>query len=238
LEYFGLFAQKIVIGHSWIYMLELFYHSQISEQMYFLLSLFLIRILAFVWYRMIFFHAWIVALLWAGYILFISIFSTQIFGLFQAHLDPFLHAIIGLKFYLLGLVLFNWQSVFLRRSLWAIGITLFLTIFLKFATSFTFLTQLSYLLCLYFLFLGFFREHNILSNWGRFTMGIYLLHVPIVLKALSLITLRCHLGGLVGFIIVALAGFFISLVAAKLLDQTLVWRFALGEAPDRIRNKG
>ena len=47
LEYFGFFSQRIVIGSSWVEILRAVYHSQISEQMYFLLSLFFIRSLGF-----------------------------------------------------------------------------------------------------------------------------------------------------------------------------------------------
>ncbi len=228
LEYFGFFSQTVVIGSSWVEILRAVYYSQISEQMYFLLSLFFIRSFALVWYRVALFSGWIVVLLWACYVFLASIFAAQIIGFFPPHLDPFLHAILGLKFYLLGFVLFKWHDMFERSALWVVCITLSFTILLKFYTSLTLLVQLSYLLFLYFSFLGFFQKQSILSNWGRFTMGIYLLHVPIVLKGLSLLVLHANLSGLNAFIIVFIAGFFVSLLSAKLLNKIPIGRFALG----------
>jgi surface polysaccharide O-acyltransferase-like enzyme len=228
LEYFGFFSQMIVMGSSWVEILRAVYSSQISEQMYFLLSLFFIRCLALVWYRVALFSGWIVLLLWACYVFLASTFAEQIIGFFPPHLDPFLHAILGLKFYLLGFVLFKWHDMFERSALWAVCITLSLTILLKFYTSLTPLVQLSYLLFLYFSFLGFFKEESTLSSWGRFTMGIYLLHVPIILKGLSILVSHTNLNGLNAFIIVFIAGFFVSLFSAKLLNKMPIGRFALG----------
>lgn len=106
---------------------------------------------------------------------------------------------------------------------------LLLTVFFQVYGLAPALKQLSYMLFLYYFFFGFIREKCFLSDMGQYTMGIYLLHIPIILYALSFVLRRISGDGLMSYVIVMLAGYIISLILAKLLRSTSVGRFILAE---------
>lgn len=229
-EYFG-FLEIIIINSSYWEILKALYSSDISNQMYFLLSLFFIRTFAFAWDPLINARAWIIGLVWVSYTLIVSFMAPHISKQFPLGLDPFLHAIMGLRFYLLGFVVFRYQELIKRYSFWLVSITLLGGVLLRYFTNSGIHVQLPLLLCLYISFLCFFNKKNILSIIGRFTMGIYLLHIPIILKGLSIIILQVSGGGGAAFMMVLISAFVVSLTLAKVLDSLRIWRLMLGEKP-------
>jgi surface polysaccharide O-acyltransferase-like enzyme len=228
-EFSGFVSQQIILTSSFSEILHALYVSHVSNQMYFLLSLFFIRAFAFAWQRLAKAPRGAIALVWAGYTAILLLLAPQIADLSPSGLDPVLNAIMGLRFYLLGVAVFRYQALLERYSLCGVSFALILGISLRLFSSAGIHVQIPLLLCLYISFLCFFNQQNILSATGRFTMGIYLLHVPIILKAVSLIFLQINKGGAMIFVAVLVTTFIISLGFAKLLDSFFVWRFAVGQ---------
>ena len=141
-----------------------------------------------------------------------------------------MHAIMGLRYYLLGITVFKYQQVIERHSVLMIGLMLMLVILFKSFAYRGVLVQIPYLLLLYTAFLCFCNRKNYLYKVGRFTMGIYLLHIPIILKSLSIIVLHLYQGGLVCYTIVLVLGFYMSLYLTKIFIKFRIGRYILGEA--------
>ena len=108
-------------------------------------------------------------------------------------------------------------------------VSLAMVAFFKIALPGTVLVQLPYLTGVYVLFLRFFESDNLLSQIGRYTMGIYLIHIPVVLKALSMAAQKVRAEGLSGYIAVLCMTFLVSLGLARLMGSVKIGRLMLGE---------
>ena len=73
----GFFSEKVVVGASLPDVLKAIYSSKVSNQMYFLLSLFFIRIFAPIWSRLTIIPIWVIFLIWGGYTFVSSFFYHQ-----------------------------------------------------------------------------------------------------------------------------------------------------------------
>lgn len=89
----------------------------------------------------------------------------------------------------------------------------------------------SYLLGVYFLLLGVDPGNTIFSKIGKETMGIYLLHCPIVLNIVSLLVSKIFGHHLLSFWVVLFVTFLISWGLTLFISRTKQLRFLFGIFP-------
>jgi peptidoglycan/LPS O-acetylase OafA/YrhL len=186
------FAEKrLVLGRSPVEILSHVWDSSIAMQMYFLASLFLIRLLSFATVWLVRAGAgWTLAVA-CGYIATRTLLGLALGG------DPVTNAIGGLQYYLLGIAFYQLDDA-IRRGWGALavgGLALWsvlrvLQVRGDLPAWAGILTQLSALVGEYALFLGIVRRANVLVWLGRRTMQIYLLHAPVVMKAAQVVLSR------------------------------------------------
>jgi hypothetical protein len=159
-------------------------------QMYFLVSLFLIRLLSFATVRLVRAGAgWTLAVA-CGYIATRTLLGLTLGG------DPVTNAIGGLQYYLLGIAFHQLDDAIRRGwgalavgglALW--GVLRVLQVRGALPAWAGILTQLSALVSEYALFLGIVHRATCWSGsgLGRHTMEIYLLHAPVVMKGAQVV---------------------------------------------------
>ena len=220
-EYFGPPLDHVVLGRDAVDLLVAVWVGAPAVQMYFLLSLFFVRSLAFATKHLwgvppifIFAAVWMMNGLW-GFINGMTIGGFQLKASWSGGQDPLLHAIWGLQYYLLGCALYVSNSWLSKHAvLLAAGVS---TAFI--AISFgecgvPALAQYSYLCSFYLLFLAMEDQLRLLGEIGASTMGIYLLHQPIILKATSVLAsslfdgrpVSCYLVVVIGTLICSIGG--------------------------------
>ncbi len=191
-EVTGFLKERLILGHSWQEVAISAYGSVYAPQMYFLFSLFLIRLCT-----PIFKKVFIIRNYFALLSLFICYYAAyrSLIPSISPHLEiaggqePVLHALWGIQFYLVGIVLFKTSEIVDLKRLFLPFLLLFALSLLihKFGSYGFSVFQYLFLLTL-FLFFAFFKNGvPILNVIGRNTMGIYLIHAPIVLKCVSLV---------------------------------------------------
>lgn len=134
-------------------------------------------------------------------------------------IDPVLLAFWGFQFYLLGVVpyLYHAQLVIRSRALFAVAFVALIMVRVPSAVV-PVVPQYAYLMTVYFLFLALGARGWILAVVGRSTMGIYLLHAPVLIKGVSQVV--AHLlvpTGVACYLVVSGATFVLALLLSKTL---------------------
>lgn len=188
-EYIDNSSVHVVYGQTWQEIALAAYLSSFSSQMYFLLSLFLIRAFSKLTYYVIHAsppHRTVTALAY------IAIFHTApIQPWFHPGLDPIYHALWGMQFYLVGLALQPFTPLWMAQGRWLSGIAIALGLLITaFFQGMALYSQFILLLGCYLLFTSSPNRYQFLSSLGRKSMGIYLVHIPLIMKVLSLLLAR------------------------------------------------
>lgn len=192
-ELSGFLKENMIIGNSLHEVAVSTYGSAIAPQMYFLASLFLIRLCSPIFKRIVIIkNIYIILLLFISYFL---IYKSCI-NYIAAYLridggqEPILHALWGIQYYFVGIIIFKTSELIDLKKLFApFGILLLVSLFLikEFPYAGSILVQYSYMITLFLFFLVITNKRiPILEMIGKNTMGIYLIHAPIVLKGVSL----------------------------------------------------
>ncbi len=232
LELAGLSSMQLVLGQSPLSILRAIYASAIAQQLYFLLSLFLIRSFSFAT-RPLFGLSWGLQLLvFLAFTVGFQFSEDSIKSICVEGLDPVLHALWGGQFYLAGAVLarlhqrlFPWAR-YLVLAFFVMSVALWLPQWGGRLIRMT--IQLSYILCLYFSALALTSKRSAIARVGQQSMGIYLLHAPVLLKLVALAVcavLGHHLGS---FAAVVLATYLVAWGAALLITKIDRLRFLFG----------
>ena len=232
IELKGLVQETIVLGKSLSGLATVFYYSELSHHMYFLLSLFLVR-LGTVAVKPMLRHSGGV---WFGLTLsYIALYvSSNPKRWFSPGADPVLLAMWGMQFYLLGVVLRKWHERIKPTAGW-IGLTGLGLATLGWSVlppASSFLVQLVYLVGIY----GALLKITAVTSWkftmGYDTMGMYLLHAPyvvwIVVAVLSSLVPTNHLGVVV---VASIATAAISWGISRVLGKYSAGRLLLGHVP-------
>lgn len=191
-ELAGFLKERLILGHAWQEVAISAYGSAYAPQMYFLFSLFLIRLCSPALKKLL-----IMKNNFAPLLLVLCYFAA--YQPLESHVSPYLtiargqepvlHALWGIQFYLVGIVLFKTSLIMDLKRLFMPFLLLFVfSLIYKFGDWFR-LVQYLYLLTI-FLFFTLLHNQNgysLLNVIGRNTMGVYLIHAPIVLKGVSLI---------------------------------------------------
>lgn len=230
LESLSLPRENILLGNTLPGIIKVVYLSELSQQMYFLLSLFVVRLTTIGIVR------WLPGSKWLWLTVFVSYATAYGFASptrwFFAGADPLLLACWGLQFYLLGIVLQKWQEILAPTTLWWGPGCLILSfgIWSQTSNAAPLLSQLVYLVGTYAT-VGAIAER---TSWGfslgKDTMGIYLLHAPYVLwSAAALVTLILPAESVVKVLCVATVAVFASWGLTIIVRKTPIGRVILGD---------
>lgn len=228
-------AVTVVLGHTPIEILRGMYYSQISAQLYFLPALFLIRLLSCGVRFFLYLPPVAGVLIGGGYILLWQMMSMS--SLETNGLDPVLHALWGIQYYLLGMVLASYQNQIARNPLALAGIALFCLLVLKSGgfESLSVLAQFAYLVGLYFVFFALGKRGYPFTVLGTFTMGIYLFHAPVVLKVVAQLATMMKSPGVIQYLTITISALAISLALTRLCNSLLWCSWVLGESPQKLQ---
>jgi surface polysaccharide O-acyltransferase-like enzyme len=232
-ESLGLLETQLIVGHSLKNIVISAYGSVYSSQMYFLLSLFLIRLISPVT-KAILIRNSLTNVLIISLIYLIIYKSTSVFIKpylrIEGGQEPLLHALWGIQYYLIGIVAFKAWLVVDIRKFFIPSILLFILVFifknnLLFAND---LIQYFYLISLFLFFTLFQKKLPLLSIIGQNSMGIYLIHIPIVLKSTSLILNKIVTNPIASFIITLTTTMLVSLIIVEVINRTPFGSFLFG----------
>jgi surface polysaccharide O-acyltransferase-like enzyme len=217
-ELSGYLNEKLIVGHSLRDVVTSAYGSVYAPQLYFLCSLFLIRLCAPLFWRVLFIRNYFILLLvffcyYAGYRAVIPIVSM--FVKINGGNEPLLHALWGSQFYLAGIVIFLTAEIIDLKKLFMpflllFGIVLFMRNFYG-DYGFSHLVQYLFLLTFFLFFTLFQRGIPFLGVVGRNTMGIYLIHAPMVLNCVALLVNKCVFDPMLSFVGILVGTFVISI---------------------------
>lgn len=229
-EYMDNTSTHVVYGQSWRDVLLAAYLSSFSSQMYFLLSLFFIRAASKITHvvtRTRSVHRGVVAMVY------IVIFHTvPLQSWFLPGLDPVYHALWGMQFYLVGVALPPFGPLWMARGQWLSGTAIASSFLIaSFVEGMALYSQFLLLLGCYLLFLSNPARFQFFSSLGRRSMGIYLLHIPLIMKVFSLFLTRLlPPTSPLFFILLTIATLYASALLTSLILQHPYGRIVLGES--------
>lgn len=220
-EYAGLLDQHYVVGHSFNSIMVSSYGSVISSQMYFLVSLFFIRLATPLFRPLLNGHCTAVA----AFVLYLAAYRSGIghvspFLAIEGGNEPLLHAFWGLQYYLLGILAGRLKGVRFSFT--------YYTLIISFCLLIGCGSQYFYLIIVFLIFTALNKEIFLLSILGRNTIGIYLIHVPIVMKVVSVAANKSFEVPVVGFLWILLATLLISSLVVWLINGTVFERLLFG----------
>jgi surface polysaccharide O-acyltransferase-like enzyme len=225
-EVTGFLKEKLILGHSWLEVVTSAYGSVYAPQLYFLFSLFLIRLGSPVFKKGLTIKNRLIQVgLLLGYYVVYELTMSSI----SQHLEikggqePVLHALWGTQYYLVGIVAFVISQSFDVRKLFIPVLLCFLLgLFFESVSPFhgsRAVVQYSYLLSMFLFFWTFRQKVPMLNAVGENTMGIYLIHAPIAIRGVSLILNQLILEPIVSFLAVLFATFGVSLLIVVAIDK-------------------
>jgi surface polysaccharide O-acyltransferase-like enzyme len=193
LEQAGFLSDRLIVGRSPATMLLFGWGSVYAGQLYFLMSLFLIRLATPAVRRLCAMKRLKAVFLCAAFYLAYRLVIGPLDHVIRipGGQEPLLHALWGCQFYLFGVLLRLFNGAVARASSGIAAATLGVLIVLELASPGALVpgrpvTQYLYSLGVFTLFLRACRNKNGTSRIGRSTMGIYLFHAPLLLKAASI----------------------------------------------------
>ncbi|MCS6263204.1 MAG: acyltransferase [Nitrospira sp.] len=228
-EYFDNSSVHVVYGQTWQEIAVAAYLSSFSSQMYFLLSLFLIRAFSKITYHVM--HTRPMHRIVAT-IVYVAIFqSAPIQSYFLPGLDPIYHALWGMQFYLVGLSLQPFAPLWRTQGRWLSGTAIALGFVIAFFfQGMALYSQFLLLLGCYLLFFSNPTRFLFLSSLGRRSMGIYLVHIPLIMKVFSLLLARLlSPTSPMFFVVLSTATLYTSAFLTSVLLQHSYGRIILGE---------
>lgn len=228
-EYVSRPTHTLVLDRTVGEVLSAVYYSSLSSQMYFLPALFMIRMLSGGARALSLLQPSRLMILWLTFVC-----AWQVFPLGAEQgdrIDPILSAAWGMQYYLLGMVLSIHEKRTASRPLAiaTIGLVSLAVVKIVFP-SWGVLAQYLYIGSLFFLFLGLGNRVSSFHSLGRFTMQVYLIHAPVILKFVSLVSIVIFdQASMARYASITLATILISGMIAWLFHKYRWWRFLLGE---------
>lgn len=236
-ELAGFFDDRLIIGSSWQKIVVSAYGSVYAGQMYFLFSLFLLRLCSPLFKVLAALKS--IPLLLAIFLGYFAVYKSFIPFLepslgIPGGENPLLLALWGIQFYLVGIVVFKVSQIMDLRKLFVPFLILFAISFLipeSMKLRFNIIQHL-YLMTI-FLFFAFFQNGvPLLGKIGMNTMGIYLLHQPIVLKSVSMILNKFIPDPLTSYLSILVVTFVLTYFIVTLINHIPYGKFLFGE-PNR-----
>jgi peptidoglycan/LPS O-acetylase OafA/YrhL len=229
-EYYGLTRDTILLGKDFSSVAKAIYLSDVSPHMYFLLSLFVIRAGSCVWQPMLRRSVGLWIAVTALYIVAYQVSHPK--DWFLPGADPILLAAWGLQFYALGILLQK-ADPFIRSHagiLLAGMIAATATFRLIASPAFGILLQMSYVVTLYLAMQIIVNRTGWSFAMGKQTMGIYLLHAPLVVWIAAEIANRLVPSGpVLKFVVATCLTILVSWQCSKLISRSRVGQLMFGK---------
>ena len=231
-EILNFLKEKMVVGHSFKEILVSIYGSVYAPQLYFLFSLFLIRLLFPIFKKIILLKWYNVVIIFFIYFLIYKIYINSFvsFLKIEGGQEPIIHAIWGIQYYFLGVILYKLSEIFDLKKICFPSIMIFF-FFLFFNFSWENISLIQYLYLITF-FLFFFRYHGgfpVVDFIGKNTMGIYLIHAPVVLKGVSLVLNKFMSIPLLNYLFILIVTLILSLFFVVLVKRIPYGALLFGE---------
>lgn len=230
-EYMGVVPERLILDASLQDLVLLTYTSGIAAHLYFLPALFLIRTLSFGARFLASLPAHISLLTYLVYST--SFHNVDVKSFFLPGADPILLSLWGMQFYLLGMTLYKYNAQLGKRPLVVSSVMFALLLVFKAIMPFIpGLIQHTYLIGAYFVSMAVAHSQSRLVALGRHTIGIYLLHAPVILKASALgISFFMTNDRIPYFILLTAVATLASLCATILIEATPYTCWILGVSP-------
>ena len=234
----GYLTDKLIVGRPIKEIIISAYGSVYFAQMYFLISLFLVRLLNPIFKNIIFIKHYAILLILFFCIVMAYNFSAKIIDpllKIKGGEEPITHALWGVQFYILGIILFKTSAVVKLEKL-------FFPFLLSFITAMVFhnellplysgriLIQYLYLLSFFFLFAHIGDKLPILDIIGKNTMGIYLVQAPFIINIVSLATNKIILLPLLNYLVISSGTFILSIFVVIAIKKLPYGPVLFGEA--------
>jgi len=235
LESQGILREQVVIGQGQRSLFTAMYLSLVAPQMYFLLSLFVVRSLVIFHKKLLNSPVRWSLLVFVAYTTWFR--SVDVKSYFLPGADPVLLAAWGLQYFLAGMVLYKVHGSVTRYSagICVLGLTIVIVCRLLCPNQYA-VIQYSYLIGVYALGLLIAKRFPSAPKLAQYNMGIYLLHYPIVISLVSVVVARVvGTTNLVSFVGIVSATYGLSALVTKGLISTPYLRVVLGE---RVRSGG
>lgn len=233
-EYFNLLDERHVIGRDFGYIVSGLYGSVYAGQMYFLISLFLVRLIAPIVSFIFNTSPLVVALLLCGLLIFVhGLVHKDVYKALYipGGQEPLTHAIWGLQFYIVGVLAFRVVAVFNTKWWLLPSSIIFIASYIFYVPE---VFQLAFLV-FFFLSLKYLSfENTVMSYLGRNTMGIYLLHSPLILKLTALFVAYVVTDPLVVFLLNTSIATVLSLLSVYVVVWLGLSRYLFGEPKKRL----
>jgi surface polysaccharide O-acyltransferase-like enzyme len=228
-EFVGHPPITFVLGHNLGEILQAVYYSSISSQLYFLPALFIVRLLSFATRYLIALPSTGLIFFWFAYVYLWQ--AMPIGNESSDRIDPVINAMWGMQFYLLGMVLSVHKTRVEQRPFYYAAVSLICLLVVKIgAPAWAVMAQYAYLCCLFFAFVGLADKAYPFTMLGGLTMGIYLIHAPIILKFVSSAAAKVFdQSGLVRYLVISGGALLISMIVVKLCAGAAWWTYMLGE---------
>ena len=236
-EMAGLLDERVLLDSSFFEIAVILYGSVVASHLYFLPALFIIRLFSRILHPLIQLQKGSVLLFCLAYIILYNLASDSLAAILQiegGH-EPLLHALYGFQFYALGIVLFLFRDTFAKHLLPTALTALLLSTFMHFSLNGFFdniFPKYIMILGLYFFFLQCDSCNGPLRIIGQNTMGIYLIHSPIIVKAVSTGLNPFLKSPLISYLTILLLVFFLSLAATLVLRKFNFGRIMMGLPPN------
>jgi fucose 4-O-acetylase-like acetyltransferase len=218
----GIFSTEVIHGQDWGNILSLIYGSGVSSQLYFLLSLFALRITTVVMQYLIEVKVFFIVFISVIYISLFQILDVQ--NLSSVSLDPLVHTLWGAQFYFLGMLVQKLETSGNNVSIQMVLVAMAAGIYLLSGSAFAVL-QVSYLLAAYYLCKHVFNKSVGLIAIGKETMGIYILHMPIIIYCVTLSVKLMAEDKIIMPIIIWIATFIVSYFVSSYFSYTRIGKF-------------
>ncbi len=237
-EMAGLLDKRVLLDSSLFEITVILYGSVVASHLYFLPALFIIRLFSIIIHPLIQLPKGSVLLLCLAYIVLYNTASDSLVAILhiEGGHEPLLHALYGLQFYALGIALCLFRDTFAKHLLPTALTALFLSTLIHFSFNGFFdniFSKYLMILGLYFFFLQCDICNGPLRRIGQNTMGIYLIHSPIIVKAVSIGVNPFLQSPLISYLTILLLVFFLSLAATLVLREFSFGRFMMGLPPKR-----
>jgi surface polysaccharide O-acyltransferase-like enzyme len=238
-ELAGFFEERMIAGSSPGQIIIYAYTSKFAPQMYFLFSLFLVRLASPLSAKILSMKSPAMLLCFAAYYVFYSLTADRIaaFLTLPGRLEPTLHALWGFQFYLAGMIIHKMRLMD-RKSALLIAFALLFGAVLFFnpdpAELFDYrshLDQYLYLMTFFFFFAHLNRARSFITDMGRNSMGIYLLHAPVILKGASMIINRFVSEPLISFPAISISAALLSFFLAAMINRIPCGSLLFGAKP-------
>lgn len=228
-------TDHLIIGLPISAIIKNLYGSLFAGQLYFLLSLFLIRLFFPIAKILIDCRGHQAGIIAIAYIIIYHVLIPVIEPLLKVPgQDPILNALWGAQFYLVGIALYKYRNQIINKNF----IIALMIIFICFTTIEIFskvgpvnglVTQWLFLLSLFFVMKNYKTQSLVLTLIGERTMDIYLIHVPIVMKLFSIIINKVIATPILSYILIVIGSLVMSLILSLCIRRMPYGYLIFGE---------